>query len=198
MSVIGHGVEICTSTTRPNPVDGTIIFETDTNNLAVYRVNSWEYVTMAGQVAYFATSTAPTGWLKANGAQISRTAYSTLFNIIGTSYGAGNGSTTFNLPDYRGEFLRCWSDGGSVDAGRTLHSFQNQDWKGFWQTNTGQNTYSYSHGPVYMGKGIYGVNGWSGNLFIGGWNAPAAAMGTLWDSSEIRPRNRALLACIKY
>jgi len=199
MALIGHGTTICTSTTRPSvPLEGQMIFETDTNKLLLYNENGWEYVNTAGQVAYFARSSAPIGWLKANGATISRTAYSDLFNAIGTSYGAGNGSTTFTLPDYRGEFLRCWADGSGTDSGRSLHSFQDQDWKGFYQTNTGQSTYSYSHGPVYMGKGIYGINGWSGNLFIGYWAAPSAAMGTLWDSSEIRPRNRALLACIKY
>jgi phage-related tail fiber protein len=147
---------------------------------------------------FFARSTAPEGWLKANGALINRSTYSNLFAAIGTSYGSGDGSTTFALPDYRGEFMRAWDDGRSVDSGRSINTFQGQDWKGFYQTNTGQNTFSYSHGPVYMGKGIYGINGWTGNLFTGYWAAPAAAVGTLWDSSEIRPRNVALLACIKF
>ncbi|MFM0163813.1 tail fiber protein [Paraburkholderia sediminicola] len=78
----------------------------------------------AGKVAAFAMSTAPTGWLKANGAAVSRTAYANLFAQIGSTYGAGDGSTTFNLPDYRGEFLRGFDDGRGVDAGRTLGSFQ--------------------------------------------------------------------------
>jgi phage-related tail fiber protein len=197
MTIFGSGHQLVTSSTRPvTPLEGQIVFETDTNKLAVYNENGWEYTNAAAQVAYFARSTAPIGWLKANGAAVSRTAYSDLFNAIGTSYGSGDGSTTFNLPDFRGEFLRSWSDGSGVDPGRTLHSFQDQDWKGFYQTNTGANTYSYSHGPVYMGKSIYGS--FTGNLFTGYWAAPAAAVGTAWDGSEIRPRNRALLACIKY
>lgn len=197
MPLFGSGHEVVTSTTRPStPVEGQIVFETDTNKLVVYNENGWEYTNAAGEVSYFARSTAPIGWLKANGATINRTAYSDLFNAIGTSYGAGDGSTTFALPDFRGEFLRSWADGSGVDSGRTLHSFQDQDWKGFYQTNTGQSTYSYSHGPVYMGKSIYGS--FTGNLFIGYWAAPSAALGTAWDGSEIRPRNRALLACIKY
>jgi phage-related tail fiber protein len=197
MTLFGSGHEIVTSTTRPStPVEGQIVFETDTNKLVLYNENGWEYTNAAGEVSYFARSTAPIGWLKANGATISRTAYSDLFAAIGTSYGAGDGSTTFVLPDFRGEFLRSWADGSGTDSGRALHSYQAQDWKGFYQTNTGQNTYSYSHNAVYMGKSIYGS--FTGNLFVGYWAAPSAAMGTAWDGSEIRPRNRALLACIKY
>lgn len=65
-------------------------------------------------------------------------------------------------------------------------SYQGMDWKGFYQTNTGQNTTSYNHTNVYMGKSteIY-----VGNLFIGYYSAPAAAMGTKWDGAEIRPEN---------
>jgi hypothetical protein len=62
----------------------------------------------AGMVMYFANSTVPQGWLQCNGAAISRTTYVDLFSAIGTVYGTGNGSTTFNLPDFRGQFLRGW------------------------------------------------------------------------------------------
>jgi microcystin-dependent protein len=51
------------------------------------------------------------GWLKCNGAAVSRSTYAVLFAAIGTLYGAGDGTTTFNLPDYRGEFLRGLDDG---------------------------------------------------------------------------------------
>jgi microcystin-dependent protein len=47
----------------------------------------------------------PTGWFECNGAGVSRTQYAELFSIVGTTYGAGNGSTTFNLPDLRGRML---------------------------------------------------------------------------------------------
>ena len=78
----------------------------------------------SGTVLYFAGQTAPAGWLKANGAAVSRTAYAALFAAIGTTYGAGDGRSTFNLPDLRGEFLRGWDDGRGVDAGRALGSAQ--------------------------------------------------------------------------
>lgn len=57
---------------------------------------------LVGIVAPFAGTTAPTGWLKCDGSAISRTTYADLFAAIGTTYGAGDGSTTFNLPNLTG------------------------------------------------------------------------------------------------
>lgn len=54
-----------------------------------------------GAVIAYSGSNEPSGWLICDGRAISRTSYSSLFNVIGTTYGAGDGSTTFNLPDYR-------------------------------------------------------------------------------------------------
>lgn len=79
---------------------------------------------LAGAVQFFAMSTAPTGWMKANGAAVSRTTYARLFGRVGTTFGGGDGSTTFNLPDLRGEFIRGWDDGRTVDSGRTFASVQ--------------------------------------------------------------------------
>ncbi len=55
-----------------------------------------------GMLAPYAGKTAPAGWLLCDGSAVSRTAYAALFAVIGTTYGAGNGSTTFTLPDLRG------------------------------------------------------------------------------------------------
>lgn len=77
-----------------------------------------------GMVCYFAQSTPPPGYLKRNGAAVSRTTYARLFAKIGTTYGAGDGSTTFNLPDGRGVFDRGWDEGRGLDPGRTIGSFQ--------------------------------------------------------------------------
>jgi microcystin-dependent protein len=57
---------------------------------------------ITGEVKIWTTASAPTGYLLCNGAAVSRTTYADLFAVIGTTYGAGNGSTTFNLPDLRG------------------------------------------------------------------------------------------------
>lgn len=59
-------------------------------------------LTPTGAVIPFAGNAAPEGWLLANGAAVSRATYSALFSVIGTAFGAGDGSTTFNLPDMRG------------------------------------------------------------------------------------------------
>lgn len=77
-----------------------------------------------GDVKAVATEQPPIGWLKCNGAVVSRTQYAALFEAIGTRFGAGNGSTTFGLPDLRGEFVRGWDDGRGVDSDRALGSGQ--------------------------------------------------------------------------
>lgn len=78
----------------------------------------------AGAVAYCAASVPPDGWLKCNGAAVSRSTYARLFSRIGTQYGAGDGQTTFALPDLRGEFIRSWDDGRTLDKDRTFASVQ--------------------------------------------------------------------------
>lgn len=56
----------------------------------------------AGTLAAYAGATVPEGWLDCDGAAVSRTTYGRLFDAIGTTWGTGNGSTTFNVPDLRG------------------------------------------------------------------------------------------------
>ena len=71
-----------------------------------------------------AVATVPTGYLECDGAAVSRTTYAALFAIIGTTYGTGNGSSTFNLPDLRGEFVRGFDNGRGADSGRSIASSQ--------------------------------------------------------------------------
>jgi microcystin-dependent protein len=78
----------------------------------------------SGTVHLFATTTAPSGYLECDGSAVSRTTYADLFAIIGTTWGEGNGSSTFNVPDLRGEFVRGWDDGRGVDSGRSFASAQ--------------------------------------------------------------------------
>ena len=93
-------------------------------NLDVYSKAEVDAKVPPGAVMHFARTTAPAGWLKCNGAAISRTAYAGLFAAIGTTFGAGDSFTTFNLPDLRGEFIRGWDDGRGVDGGRAMGSRQ--------------------------------------------------------------------------
>lgn len=138
--------------------------------------------TPAGAVMAFAMNTAPDGWIKCNGAAISRTTYAKLYLAIGTTFGAGDGSTTFNLPDLRGEFVRGWDDARGVDAGRALGSGQTDMFKSHTHTsntsNVGTTLGTSGHAQADMG-GSYILIGATGG-------------------SETRPRNIALLYCIKY
>lgn len=139
---------------------------------------------LVGQVIFTATAAAPTGFSKCNGAAVSRTVYASLFAAIGTTYGAGDGSTTFNLPELRGEFLRCADDGRGVDSGRTIGSTQSQSVQPHTHSIPGPETYTAG-----LGGGVY-VNDALLNSKAG--NGSTGSAGT----TETRPRNVALLACI--
>lgn len=72
----------------------------------------------SGMLAPYAGSSAPSGWLLCDGSAVSRTTYSALFTAISTTYGVGDGSTTFNLPDLRGRAVRGLDNMGGTAANR--------------------------------------------------------------------------------
>ena len=82
---------------------------------------SWNPVPPPGVITAFAGSTAPTGYLLCNGATVSRTTYASLFAIIGTTYGSGDGSTTFAVPDLRSKMIVGVGQGSGL-TNRTLAS----------------------------------------------------------------------------
>ena len=176
----------------------------DANNNANTRQLKSELV---GEVAFFASATPPSGWLKANGAAVSRTTYAALFAAIGTTFGAGDGRTTFNLPDLRGEFLRCLDDGRNIDRGRRLGTAQGDTIRNIIGKLDG--SAMGSGNQVLEGKMIasgaigttYQQRQWSGDQ--GGWGEQSVsfdfdASRVVPTANENRPRNVALLACIKY
>ena len=155
-----------------------------------------------GAVIYVPAASAPVGFLKANGALISRTAYPALWayaqasgNIAASdgAWGAGqfspgDGSTTFRIPDLRGEFLRGWDDGRGVDASRGLGSAQ---------AAALGNHYHGTVSPTGYGFGYYGTGTITSDAGRDGFadfndSTPSA------KHPETRPRNIAVLACIKY
>jgi microcystin-dependent protein len=230
----------------------------------------------SGAVAHFAMNTAPTGWLKANGAAVSRTTYASLFAALVTSagftsqtftvsiaatavftktahgftggerlrlsttgalptglnstadyfviffdantfgvsttfggtpvntsgtqsgthsyiqslWGLGNGSTTFNLPDLRGEFMRGWDDGRGVDTGRAFGSAQADQFKA--HTHTPLNGNSFMTNTTLGAEGLFNFG--SGAAVYTGIVSTTSSVG----GTETRPRNIALLACIKF
>lgn len=97
----------------------------DTLNATVAAlVTSTANLVSVGTISIWPRSTAITGWAECDGAAISRTTYAALFGIIGTTYGTGDGSTTFNIPNLRGGFVRGWDHGAGVDPGRVFGSYQ--------------------------------------------------------------------------
>lgn len=201
-------------------------------------------VNPVGTVIMYPATAAPTGYLKCNGAAYSRTTYADLFAKIGTTYGAGDGSTTFNVPDFRGEFIRGLDDGRGVDTSRTLGSAQASQNLSHAHTVTdpghAHSVYDPAHahsvydpghahsiavraiinsGPLTMtvsstaatsamftlqtdrvvanaagtGISIYGAGTGIG-IYAAVTGVTVAANG----GAEARPRNQALLFCIKY
>ena len=157
-----------------------------------------------GAVIYFPLFGAPAGYLKANGAAVSRVTYAGLFAVIGAYFGGGDQATTFNLPDLRGEFIRGWDDARGLDASRGLGSVQGQSQpnhnheiafgtdglNSYCQTDgTFQSYYKYANTRSRVNT-INEANTYTQTSFSGGLN--------LTNTNEIRPRNFALLACIKY
>lgn len=148
-----------------------------------------------GKVCAFARNLAPSGYLKCNGAEISRTTYAALFAAIGTRFGAGDGSTTFNVPDLRGEFIRGWDDARGVDSSRVLGSWQDGQnlWHGHGITING---YSHNHwwgattstnGNHQHGTGMYSAamgNGSSLDLDEVKGNGGGGGYATSWNGNH--------------
>jgi microcystin-dependent protein len=195
----------------------------------------------AGEVAYFYGANPPAGWLKANGQNVSRTTYADLWVFMG-SPNTGDGSTTFTLPDLRGEFIRGVADGRAVDTGRALGSAQGEAFlnhshaasSGFvsndhthnYSGNTSGRSAAHTHStwaPVNgnlnhdsTNDGDYGVGGgWTQQTstesadhvhFFSGTTSGISANhnhtitvnASTTGGTETRPRNVALLACIRY
>jgi microcystin-dependent protein len=134
-------------------------------------------------VISIASTIIPTGFLECNGAAISRTTYMSLFSRIGTVFGSGNGSTTFNIPDLRGEFIRGWDNGRGIDSGRIFGSRQEDSFRAHSHNITGTSE-NINNVP---GSHFYNTNQFNTNA------STQSAGGT-----ETRPRNIALIFCIKY
>ena len=136
-----------------------------------------------GSIVYFAASAAPVGWFACSGAALNTTIYQDLFNVIGYTFG-GSGNT-FNLPDLRGEFLRGWDAGKGIDAGRAFGSLQLDAFK------------SHTH-SVPAGGTILNITGQRYSDTSNNINSTGQQTTGSTGDAETRPRNIALLPCIKY
>ena len=161
---------------------------------------------IVGTVAYFGRSSVPKGWLECNGASLIRNDFIDLFNIIGTTYGSVD-ANSFNLPDLRGEFIRCWSHGigedysRSIDSNFQLDTFENHvhwmsgapiDDRNF--SGSGNTNYQ-THGLVSDASSYSIMDHYSGAGRNTRVDPDHSSRGGV---DETRPRNIVLLACIKY
>ena len=138
-----------------------------------------------GSITMYAANAAPTGWLECNGGAVSRTTYAGLFAAIGTVFGVGNGTTTFNLPEMRGEFARGWDNSRGIDPARAFGSAQADELKAHVHSVTP---------PAANDDTASGLTstGTGGAETITPYNT-ASTGGT-----ETRPRNIALMFIIKF
>jgi microcystin-dependent protein len=163
----------------------------------------------AGAVQAFAMNSAPAGWLAANGSNVSRSTYAALFSAVGTTYGAGDGSTTFTLPDLRGYFVRGSGTNSDGTAAGTFGAKQGDELKSHTHTGTTDSggahahNYTYRFGSVF-GSGFPGLDG-SGNT-ANDTTATTTTNGNhthtfttvATGGAETRPKNIAMLYCIKF
>ena len=137
-----------------------------------------------GDIIIRANNIVPIGFLECDGSALSRTTYARLFADIGETYGIGDGSTTFNIPDLRGEFIRGWDNNRGVDVGRAIATSQADELKAHTHTSsfasgTGGSTYPQS---------------------VAAFNTQAYTYPNVNSAGgvETRPRNIAMMYCIKY
>jgi len=184
-------------------------------------------IVLVGQISYFAFNfyatdpNPPPRYLICDGSEISRTIYSNLFNVIGITFGAGNGTSTFNIPDLRGMFIRGY-DPRPVSSGNdpcdkitgVSRTPSSTTMRGFGSTQTDafQNmtgtvasvirAWDFGHG-VFSGvfessttdDAIHASSGTGGGY---GSYVNFDASRSARTSTETRPKNVALLACIRF
>ena len=175
---------------------------------------------MTGLVCYYPISTIPTGWLRCDGAEYSRSTYSKLFNRIGVTYGSGDGSTTFNVPNLMDMFIRGWNGTRSFNSvqqdqvGTHDHEFSgstssgggsstNSTFSGVWTTYNPEGT-----GDFYVADAIpFPVWGTDGNMRVTtiGLRGSGPHTHTFSGTTEVnaadqetRVKNMALVPIIKY
>jgi microcystin-dependent protein len=181
--------QLATSSVTANAIADGAVNQAKTNNSLI----------PSGAIMAFAMNGAPTGWLAANGTAVSRTTYSNLFSTIGTTYGAGDGSTTFNLPNLSGIFVSGSGSQtiGGVSYSRSFSTKQNDALQNITGT-VGQ--FDAAFGTT-VATGAFTTTqttkttggGGSGKYLTADFDASRVAR----TSTETRPANIALLYCIK-
>ena len=208
-----------TTAQRPTAATGQIRFNNTTTEFEGYNGSAWGGLASGvpvGTILAHAANTPPSGFLECNGTAISRSTYATLFSTISTTFGVGDGSSTFALPDLRGQFIRGWANNGSTDASRVFGSTQTDQNKNHTHTTDSTSlTGSVSHlsGSLHANPGtatgIFSVPSAQGAVGARN-NSSATAAALSIDAShshtvassgggtEARPTNLALMYIIKF
>lgn len=154
-----------------------------------------------GTVLAFAGSASPSGFLLCDGSAVSRSTYRALFLAIGVIYGPGDGGTTFNLPDLRGQFIRGLDAGRGVDAGRALGTKQPDAMQGHWHIDgfAGANANAAYGVSTVDASGNINTQSGGSNLNHANTSSPITdgVNGTPRTAAETRPVNVALNYLIK-
>jgi hypothetical protein len=164
--------------------------------------------TAIGMVAPFAMGSVPTGWLHCNGSAVSRDTYSLLYSKVGDTYGAGNGSTTFNLPNLQDEFIRG-SSGTLAVGSKQADAFKSHSHTGSTshKTLTGSINQQGNRASINGGTGVFSGSGSTsyGKEDIGGAIPSTISLDAshshtfttaVTGGTETRPRNVAMMYCI--
>ena len=171
----------------------------------------------SGAVFCIAVASVPSGYLECNGESVSRTTFAALFAVIGTQYGANN-SSTFKVPDLRGEFIRGFDNGRGVDSGRSVASSQGHQHPQHNHAVSASSsssvsdpghthTANYGQGNLVSSGGAFGLrdsgnadrirNANTGISVSTSTNISQSNRGGTSNSSETRPRNIAMMYVIK-
>lgn len=152
-----------------------------------------------GDIKLWPSETIPEGWFVRDGRALSRAAYAGLFEVLGTRYGAGDGATTFNIMDDRGEFERCADMGRGVDVGRAVGSLQAPSLTNVYNGSGSGNNATYvdavefAEADTLLHFDIYGV---AKTVMASMRSDNNGAVN--FTPKAMRPRNRAYVPLIKY
>ena len=164
---------------------------------------------MVGTITPIGMATVPVGWLVCDGTAINRVTYVNLFTAIGTTWGVGDGSTTFNLPDLEGAFLRGTGSHGASNmadgndfAGPSLAAFENdatQSHSHGLDLNNSSGNVAFSVNAKAFANNVpaYGNVDSQNNYMVGAGDVTMSD-GTPRQADESRPFNAGVKYCIKY
>lgn len=189
-TAVATKADISSPTFTGTPAAPTASTGTNTTQLATtaFANSAAAAVAPTGEIKMWPTASAPTGFLLCNGAAVSRTIYAALFAVIGTTFGSGDGTTTFTLPDLKnrfpvgaGDLYALAATGGSKDAVVVSHNHT--------ATDSGH-THTYSNavtgGPFLGGTSSYSITG-TGTTASGTANITVASSGESGTNKNLPP-----------